>query len=200
MKSGTTELLKFKKLQRMLSLKLWECVGLLEMLWTVTAKNAQAGDIGKYSNEEIAAGIEWERDADELITALVACRWIDEHPEHRLIVHDWHEHAPNYIKGGMSKGGKDFASKKNASQGTSQAGSLAMSQGTSLGTSQATTQASSHQVKSSQAKSNQAKSSQANALEADESDWQQPEGDQQPEANPAKQPDTLTSFPESLDT
>lgn len=108
-KAGTTELLKFKKLQRRLNLKLWECVGLLESLWMMTAKNSIAGDIGKYSNEDIAAGLEWEQDADDLIAALTQTGWLDACIEHRLIVHDWKDHAPNFIKGGMAKSGKHFA-------------------------------------------------------------------------------------------
>ena len=113
MKSGTTEKLKFKKLQRRLKLKLWQCAGLLESLWMFTTNNAPAGDIGRHSNEDIAAALEWEDDADALIEALVETRWLDSDDVHRLLVHDWEEHCPNYLRGGFTRAGKKFAGQQN---------------------------------------------------------------------------------------
>jgi hypothetical protein len=112
MKSGTTEKLKFKKLQRRLKLKLWQCAGLLEMLWMFTTNNAPAGDIGRHSNEDIAAALEWEDDADALIEALIDTRWLNADDVHRLLVHDWEEHCPNYLKGGFTRAGKTFATQQ----------------------------------------------------------------------------------------
>ena len=110
MKSGTTAKLKFKKMTRKLGLPLWQGVGLLESLWTVTASEAPRGNIGVLSNEDIAALIEWSGDADAMVEALVETRWLDRHETHRLVVHDWHDHAPNYVKGNIRKHGHDFAS------------------------------------------------------------------------------------------
>lgn len=101
MKLAATESLKFKKLKMKLRLPHWQAVGLLECLWMLTARNAPQGDIGKHSNEDIAVHIEWAGDPDELIQALVDCRWLDSSEEHRLIVHDWHDHMPNWLKGNL---------------------------------------------------------------------------------------------------
>ena len=109
MKQGTTEKVKFKKLKRRLRLPEWQCIGLLEAVWRCVATNAPAGDIGRLSNEDIAAAIEYEDDPDELIEHLVECGWLDVDSEHRLIVHDWSEHVPNFIKGGFAKSGRKFA-------------------------------------------------------------------------------------------
>lgn len=111
MKQGTTEKVKFKKLKRRLQLPEWQCIGLLESLWRLTATSTPEGDIGRLSNEDIAATIEYDEDADELIGHLVDCGWLDECPESRLIVHDWSEHAPNFIKGYIKRHGKSFADK-----------------------------------------------------------------------------------------
>lgn len=104
---------KFKKLKRRLRLSQWETIGLLESVWQFAITDAKLGDIGRHSNEDIAASIEWDKDADELVEALVDCGWIDAHSEHRLVVHDWHEHAPKFLKGGVAKsvksGGRNFA-------------------------------------------------------------------------------------------
>ena len=110
MKSGTTSCIKFMRLKRRLSIPAWQAVGVLESIWNFTCQNAPQGDIGKHTNEEIAAAIEWEKEPEELIQVLVDCGWLDASIEHRLLVHDWADHAPNYVKGGLAKSGKMFAS------------------------------------------------------------------------------------------
>lgn len=105
MKHQTPDSMKFRKLARRLGLRLYEAVGVLELLWLVTQKNAPRGDIGRYDNEEIAIALDWQGDPDELVATLVDCGWLDESREHRLIVHDWHEHAPRYVHGVVAKSG-----------------------------------------------------------------------------------------------
>lgn len=111
MKAGTTELLKFKKLCMRLNLRQWEAVGILESLWMITAKNAPQGDIGKFSNDDIAIALDWSGDAEQLVSALVDCGWIDRDDDFRLLIHGWSEHCPTYIKGNNAKHGKMFADK-----------------------------------------------------------------------------------------
>jgi hypothetical protein len=108
MKSGALTSIKFMKLKRGLKLPQWQAVGLLESLWQVACGNAPQGDIGKLSNEDIAASIEWDECPDELIEQLTHCGWLEKSDEHRLIIHDWHDHAPNYIRGGLAKAKKQF--------------------------------------------------------------------------------------------
>lgn len=109
MKPKTPELLKFKRLSRRLNEGVRGTVGLLEMLWVGTAKNAPEGNVGRFSNEEIAVMCDWEGDADALVDALVETRWLDRCETHRLLVHDWSEHAPDYIRGNLKRWGRDFA-------------------------------------------------------------------------------------------
>jgi hypothetical protein len=80
-------------------------VGLLERLWHLAATSAPRGDIGRHDDELIAEMVGWDGSAEILIAALVDSRWLDRHPEHRLVVHDWHDHAPNFIKGNVLKMG-----------------------------------------------------------------------------------------------
>lgn len=105
MKAGTTESMKFMVLKSRLKLPKYVVVGLLESLWSLTARSAPRGDVGKFSNIEIAAWLEWDKDPDELIEAFIESKFLDFDDEHRLIVHDWHEHAPSYIKGNIQKSG-----------------------------------------------------------------------------------------------
>ena len=116
MKQGTESKLKFKKLQRRLGLNRWQCTGLLESLWHVTIENAWLGDIGKLSNEDIAAAIEWEEDAGELIKALVETRWLDKSDKCRLFVHNWSIHCPAFLRGNAAKHGHVLADIANASR------------------------------------------------------------------------------------
>ena len=109
MKSGTTEKVKFKRLKRALDLPMWQAAGLLESLWSVASQNTPDGAIGRLSNEDIAAAIEWSGDADALVQALVDSGWIDRDDVFRLIVHDWSEHCSNYLRGNFAKHGKHFA-------------------------------------------------------------------------------------------
>ena len=105
-----TQLVKFKKLQRRLGLpKRRDVVGILESLWHLTMREAPRGDIGKLDDETIAIELEWDADPATLIRAMVETRWLDESPCHRLIVHDWSEHAPNFVKGNLTSHKQEFA-------------------------------------------------------------------------------------------
>ena len=73
-------------------------IGIMESLWNWCAKYAIQGDIGKWSNEAICRGIGYNWDADQLIDALVRCRWLDKHRKCRLVVHDIQDHADNHWK------------------------------------------------------------------------------------------------------
>lgn len=117
MKSGTPELMKFKRLQRMTGESCRSTIGLLEKMWLEVAKNCPAGDIGKFTNEEIAILLEWDGDPDLLVSALTATGWLDESEPHRLVVHDWADHCPKYVKANLVKHGKQFA--RRASPGES---------------------------------------------------------------------------------
>ncbi len=108
MKASTPELLKFQKLMRRLKETRRGVIGLLEGLWLATAKNCPQGDIGRFSNEDIAIMVDWEGDADELVAALIECRWLDMCTEHRLLVHDWEDHCPTYIKGNLKKSEREI--------------------------------------------------------------------------------------------
>ncbi len=155
MKSAALESVKFKKLKRRLNLPNWQAVGLLEALWQFTCSNSPQGDIGRHSNEDICASLEWGGDADELIKTLTECGWLDVHEECRLSVHDWHEHAPNYVKGGLAKAGKSFIAKDEAKLPAKDEAKLQAKDEAKL---QAKDEAKHIPTKSNQAKPNQTKS------------------------------------------
>src|SRR5688572_15869320 len=77
MKPKTSELMKFKQLCRRLGESKRGVVGLLELLWNETAKNCPEGDVGRYTDEEIAIMCDWDADPEKLIDALVETKWLD---------------------------------------------------------------------------------------------------------------------------
>lgn len=108
MKREAPNKLKFKQLQRALTLPLWQAVGLLETIWHITAINRPDGDIGYMTNVQIAALVEYSGDADQMVEALVDAKWLDRDHEFRLVIHDWSDHVPTYLKGAYRKNGKLF--------------------------------------------------------------------------------------------
>lgn len=110
---SATQSAKFKKLVRRLRPHFPSCavsvqsvtIGILESLWHATIVSAQRGDIGRIDNETIAELVGWYDDPDALISYLIETGWIDEHPEHRLVVHDWSDHAPAFIKRNIDRKG-----------------------------------------------------------------------------------------------
>jgi len=115
MKRGTPSNPKTKALARRLRIPLPYAVGLLDMLWEFAGTYARRGDIGRYSDAELADAMGWpmERDVAELIQALTSTletrSFLDRSEEHRLIVHDWSEHADRHIHQWLQNRGESFA-------------------------------------------------------------------------------------------
>ena len=108
MKRAASDHPKLQRLQRRLSLKRYQAMGLMEALWHFTGRYSPEGDIGRWSDEEIAAWVEWDGEPEELVGTLVTCGWLDEHPVFRLVVHDWAEHADEATKVSLKRAGKAF--------------------------------------------------------------------------------------------
>jgi len=108
MKREAVNSTKMKKLCRLLDLPLYAASGILELIWHLTARETPQGNIGKLSDEDIALAIDWRGDQDVLIDALVRCGWLDRDEQHRLIIHDWHEHADEAVKKKLSRSGRPF--------------------------------------------------------------------------------------------
>jgi hypothetical protein len=109
-----------------LELSRWGAVGLLESLWHFTSEYAKQGDIGRFSDEQIAAAIDWQGDSAQLVRALVETHWCDEcttstlmcapnaHEsapctQCRLRVHDWAQHCDDGVHTVLARAGLLFA-------------------------------------------------------------------------------------------
>lgn len=104
MKRGTPTHPKTEALGELLEIPLPYAVGLVEMLFHFADQYAPRGDVGRFTDPQIARKLGWEGDPETLISALVLCGgagrsgYLDTHGLHRLVVHDWGDHAPDYTK------------------------------------------------------------------------------------------------------
>jgi hypothetical protein len=103
---------KFARLKMLLRSTKGPTLGYLEALWHFTGRYTPQGNIGKYSDEEIEAWIEWEGEPGALIAALLKAGWVDASEEHRLIVHDYHQHADDAAKLANKRSGCDFVTRR----------------------------------------------------------------------------------------
>lgn len=109
MKRGTPDHPKLRDLAKTLRINEAWAVGLLEMLFHATARYAPCGNIGKASDEWIAMSLAWpRRKAPQLIAALIDTGWLDRDPDHRLLVHDWDQHADQSVRKTLKNRGEDF--------------------------------------------------------------------------------------------
>lgn len=109
MKRGTPDHPKTKDLSNHLGIPIPYAIGLLEVLWHYTAKYAIQGNIGKWDNRAIAKALYWpEKKADGLVDALVDSGWLDRDSEHRLLIHDWQDHADQSVRKTLKNHGLDF--------------------------------------------------------------------------------------------
>ena len=78
-------------------------IGYLELLWCFTADHSADGTVGRWPDGSIARACEWTGDAEAFVLALVATGWLDPCESHRLVVHDWTDHCPRWVKAKVAR-------------------------------------------------------------------------------------------------
>jgi hypothetical protein len=94
---------KFAELKAILRCPKWQVMGCLECIWHFAGKYTPQGNIGKYSDQAIEAWCEWDGEPGTLTAALIESRWLDKNSVHRLVVHDWHEHADDLVNAQLAR-------------------------------------------------------------------------------------------------
>jgi len=97
-KHGTPAHPKMHDLSERIKMPLFAAVGIMESLWHYAGDFSPRGDIGRASETAIARALDWRKKPADLLVALVESKWLDEDPEHKLIVHDWPDHAQDWVK------------------------------------------------------------------------------------------------------
>jgi hypothetical protein len=73
-------------------------IGHLELLWAFVSQKAPQGNVGKWPDGAIARACDWMGDPAKFVGALRDCGLLDADSKHRLVVHDWAEHAPRWVQ------------------------------------------------------------------------------------------------------
>lgn len=84
-----------------------QAIGHLELLWVFVGQKTPRGNIGRWSNAVIAHNAQWTGSPDDFVTALVAAGFLDQCEDHRLLVHDWIDHMPRWVKAKLAKEKKE---------------------------------------------------------------------------------------------
>ena len=91
-----------------LDISLPQAIGHLELLWAFVAQKTPHGNVGKWPDGAIARAAHWTGEPTAFVTALTEAGFLEQHSEYRLIVHDWHEHAPRWVSSKLSRSGEQF--------------------------------------------------------------------------------------------
>lgn len=108
MKRGTPDHPKTYELMAHLEIPRYAAVGLLESLWHFAQHYAQAGDIGRHTDEAIARALDWKGSAGTLMSAFAKAGWVDRCSCHRARVHDWPNHADQTVKRALARSNQAF--------------------------------------------------------------------------------------------
>jgi len=100
-------------------------IGHLELLWAFTGKQAPQGNVGKWPDGSIARACDWMGSPGVFIRALIESGFLDCDPDHRLIVHDWPDHASGWVRAKLKKMGLNFATSDRSSEPSSDGSSEA---------------------------------------------------------------------------
>ncbi len=104
MKLGTGRHHKVRHLTRLLDISRAQAIGHLNLMWELTMGEAPQGDIGKIPDQDIEDDCDWSGESGALVAAMLEVGWLCHDAEYRLLVHDWDDHCPEFIKKRLRRG------------------------------------------------------------------------------------------------
>lgn len=103
---------KMLDLASRLDCSLATAIGHVTLLINWVADFAIRGDVGKWPDGAIARGCGFTvadtTVATTVVTAFVDAGWLDRHDEHRLILHDWPDHAERWVRAKLAATNQSF--------------------------------------------------------------------------------------------
>jgi hypothetical protein len=117
MKLEALEHPKTLELAAQLEVELPTAIGHLELFWAFVAKLTPQGNVGKYSDAVIADKARWRGKPSAFVEAMVTAGFLDVDDQHRLLVHDWSQHCPNWVRAKLKNDGIEFALKNHLKPG-----------------------------------------------------------------------------------
>ncbi len=98
---------KIRALAARLGIPFPQALGICGLLWNFVADHAPQGDVGRHDDLTIAMAVEWSGEPATLVAALVQVRLVDASANHRLVIHDWHEHCPRYVHAKLARSNRE---------------------------------------------------------------------------------------------
>lgn len=112
---------KVMEFQSLLNVPKAMAIGYLELFWNFCAQHAPQGNVGKWKNAAIAIACEFQpqenQNLDSFVDALISARLVDPCETHRLLVHDWADHVPAWVKTQLKKSKLELATSSKSYQG-----------------------------------------------------------------------------------
>jgi len=108
MKRGTIGHTKTLHLASLLGIEHLHAVGVLEAFWHWVAAAAPTGAMGAGAPSHLATSIGWRGESSSLVDAFHRAGFVDPHPLHTYVVHDWSQHATNDVHTTLAGAGKLF--------------------------------------------------------------------------------------------
>lgn len=85
----------------------------MELLWHFAARYCPQGDIGKFTDEQIASACDFvetkNTSIQKLMDSLVLAKWLDRNEKCRLLIHGWSEHADEAVNKFLLRNGLTYA-------------------------------------------------------------------------------------------
>lgn len=106
-KRGTLNHPKTLDLADRLEIMPCHALGILESLWSWAAEYRPTGDLTGITARQLARGLGFTGDPNNLLAGLCACEWVDE-ASGRLLVHDWSQHAENQVHTKLARARQSF--------------------------------------------------------------------------------------------
>lgn len=91
-----------------LDVELPTAIGYLELLFAFVGRKSPQGNVGKWPDGAIARACYWNAAPEVFIKALIDAGFIDKCADHRLLIHDWTDHAPRWVKARLKSLNADF--------------------------------------------------------------------------------------------
>lgn len=108
MKRGAIRHVKTGRLAKAIGKPRYCALGLMEALIDWAKEQCPRGNIGKYADWEIEEAVGWDDAEGTLVAILVDCGWAEYHNEHRVVIHDWYDHADDSVHMQLARAGDRF--------------------------------------------------------------------------------------------
>lgn len=89
---------KIARLQQLSGMSYRETIATVELLWLFTMEQTPQGDLGKWTDADIETACDWNDEPGFLVACLIEAVLLDPCTAHRLVVHDWADHAPEFLQ------------------------------------------------------------------------------------------------------